>query len=259
MGGRGQKSGLGNEGMGNLLDEDENQRHIAPPAGGRDNLMSKEEVYARFLSDGENTYDDDTISLQDALGDRITSLASYDNAGDSAANSNPRYSQAAEYQMNCQRCVAAFEARMRGYDVQALPTYAGDPYPVNDNFLDFWEGGKADTIKISSRDSVQNVVNQMNEWGVGSRAVLGYGYKGSNSGHVVIAEQTMFGVRFLDAQTGEPIKGVRNLFSIMKKDTIELTRVDNKNFSDEAKHAFISNKYFDEPTGDFIPKKYWEE
>ncbi len=51
---------------------------------------------------------------------------------DAYAGANPYYDDTgshAEYNMNCQRCVVAYELRRRGYDVVALPTYQGDNLP----------------------------------------------------------------------------------------------------------------------------------
>ena len=37
------------------------------------------------------------------------------------AKTNPHYREDKAYQINCQSCVAVFEARLRGYDLEALP------------------------------------------------------------------------------------------------------------------------------------------
>ncbi len=34
---------------------------------------------------------------------------------------NPNYNKSDEYKLNCQCCVAVFEARLRGYDIETLP------------------------------------------------------------------------------------------------------------------------------------------
>lgn len=49
-------------------------------------------------------------------------------------DANPNYDRTqtyAEYTMNCQRCVVAYELRRRGYDVTAQPTYNGDELPTS--------------------------------------------------------------------------------------------------------------------------------
>ena len=53
------------------------------------------------------------------------------NMDKSLKGANPFYTggDQGDYSNNCQRCVIAYEARRRGYDVIAQPTYAGDKLP----------------------------------------------------------------------------------------------------------------------------------
>ena len=62
-------------------------------------------------------------TLKDALGTRGNpkSMAS------AMLDSNPNYNgDYKEFSQNCQRVVVAYEARRRGYDVEAQPTFKGD-------------------------------------------------------------------------------------------------------------------------------------
>ena len=40
---------------------------------------------------------------------------------DDIRDTNPRYKEGKEYQINCMRCAVAYELRRRGYDVEAMP------------------------------------------------------------------------------------------------------------------------------------------
>lgn len=46
--------------------------------------------------------------------------------GRSLAAVNPHFSEGYKWQNNCQRCIAAWELRQRGYDVTAMPFSAHD-------------------------------------------------------------------------------------------------------------------------------------
>jgi len=82
-------------------------------------------------------------------------------------NTNPNYKTGAEFQLNCQKCVPAYEMRRRGYDVEALPAIisengtisTSDILAINDNWRNVFNGavwekvtgsGKADRKEMGS-------------------------------------------------------------------------------------------------------------
>ena len=107
------------------------------------------------------------------------------------AHANDMYiTRSKAYTQNCQRCVWAVEARMRGYDVEALPRTSDDSYakcdpnvpnsflnvsktPIQlESFGNYWQNATATEVK-----------GAMLQHGVGARGMLVMnGYK---SGHVL--------------------------------------------------------------------------
>ena len=121
---------------------------------------------------------------------------------ENAQAANPNYNLGMPFQINCQKCVPAYEMRMRGYDVVARPTFDLD----TDGFAEehwsaafenpqvergFTGSGKADIIK------------RMKEWGDDARGRI----------------------HFLDPQTGE--LDAEHYFEHVKKGFTELLRIDN--------------------------------
>jgi hypothetical protein len=143
--------------------------------------------------------------------------------------SNPHYSEGREYQYNCQRCVFAYEMQRRGYDVEAMPRiFDGSdtlPYAASSQgWPKVMEG--AQLVSMPSRNTINKMLDQMNDWGDGARAVVKVTWKGGRSGHVFIAEQQGTGTIFLDPQTGRYVDVKAYLDQAIKGKT-QLMRVDN--------------------------------
>lgn len=66
----------------------------------------------------------------------------------------------------------------------------------------------------------------MHAWGEGARAVVRVSWKGRNSGHVFIAEQTSAGTVYVDPQCGRRINVDFYMDQAIKGET-KLMRVDN--------------------------------
>lgn len=150
---------------------------------------------------------------------------------------NPFYSSGAEYQFNCQRAVGATEARFRGYDVQALPTFDNDTMPANNNYLDMFKGGRQamQTIKGSTANSTQNKVEAaMSQHGDGSRAFMAVKWSRGDSGHVINVVQRNGKTHYYDGQDGTRVNAKSLYNAISKSVGVRLTRVDNLDFSDSA-------------------------
>lgn len=144
---------------------------------------------------------------------------------------NPQWSEygPGEYQINCQKCVIAYELRRRGYDVEAAPGCGGDDYSIG---MFSWFGADQPKSIVEERrfaavsraygrplehefeglnalspakERRQSVVDRIkaNHWPVGSRGVLTVTW-GSWQGvpHVVSWEWTKDGLVMIDPQLG---------------------------------------------------------
>ena len=149
---------------------------------------------------------------------------------------NPFYSTRGaqgDFSENCQRCVVAYELRRRGYDVVALPTYAGDKLPSGSK----WQGAfqKAKSVNVGStnpRTAQANLERQMKQYGNGSRGIV------KIPGHVFNVENVGGKIRYVDAQTNT-IYNSNNVFSRLGKKaaSVELLRTDNLRISERAKKS----------------------
>ena len=154
---------------------------------------------------------------------------------------NPNYSTGKmKWRNNCQRCVATYEARRRGLDVEALPCIK----PIrSDTLLSFddktgWASVYENPQIIScsaktGEKTGEKVREQMKKFGDGARAVVKIILQGSFHGHVFIAEQKNRETVFLDPQTND--NDVSRYFKKAKKDGTVLLRIDNKKFTDNIK------------------------
>lgn len=173
-------------------------------------------------------------TLSEALGEKGRPMST-DRA---VLGANPYHDLGREYQENCQRCVVATEARYRGYDVIAQPTYDGDSMPHGDNYAKNFKNAKVENISRSTSSAAKNdIERRMKQYGDGSRAVLAVQWKGRNSsGHVVNLVQRHGKTYVYDGQTGKQYK-LSDLTSASRPGNMQLTRVDNLEFSDQARQA----------------------
>ncbi|MGN0851852.1 MAG: phage minor capsid protein [Kiritimatiellia bacterium] len=130
--------------------------------------------------------------------------AEHEDRPQNALESNPHYGEGREYMVNCQRCVPTAEARLRGYDVEALPKPSGtDPMydgvtPATADWL-FPTFRDAKPIRYGRRSDIEK---QMKEWGVGARAQIVCLNRGGRTAHTFYAVQGADGTHFYDPQTG---------------------------------------------------------
>lgn len=158
---------------------------------------------------------------------------------DNVKNTNPAYkSGGAAYRQNCQRCVAAYEMRRRGYDVIAKPAVVDangllakkDPLYASWNkifkdarfsYCGGTDGGKSEIIR------------RMSMWGDGAVAEVKVQWY-SSSAHVFVAEQVGGIVRFVDPQTGNVncedyfTRALNGVTMIARIDNIEATELIEK-------------------------------
>ena len=154
---------------------------------------------------------------------------------------NPNYQKSKEqedklYTHNCQRCVNAYEARRRGYDVTALPYIKNraDDLPrmtsVN-GWANVYKNGRDDLIPVISntkKNVKKKVIQQMKAWGNNARAIIRVCWRW-NSGHVFIAENRNGNIVFLDPQAGNLDVGI--YFNYIKVKKTHMLRIDNKEFT----------------------------
>ena len=149
---------------------------------------------------------------------------------DDLKNTNPN-----KYRNNCQRCVIAYEARRRSFNVTALPkpTDPDDRLPKRNDpngWPSVFKGGQLVPIgKPDAGSLLKAINNQMELWGDGSRAIVRVKIRGG-SGHVIIAENSNQGVRIICPQTNN--KDYTKRFSTIETMATEIMRIDNLDFTD---------------------------
>ena len=189
-------------------------------------------------STSPNTKSPDT--LREALGTKGRAMS----ITKAAEGANPYYNgNYREFSENCQRCVVAYEARRRGYNVVAQPTYQGDqlPYGVsvpgkgtaNGRWQGAFQGAKSESVSAKTSKGVNNQINaKMSQYGDGSRAVIGVQWKNGKGGHVFVAERKNGVTYLVDPQVGG--KYSSKVFDKVGTSRVSLVRTDNLKFSNRA-------------------------
>lgn len=132
-------------------------------------------------------------------------------------NANPRYNESREYRVNCQTCVVAYEARLRGYDVEAKPS-TGQNQTQNSLRRDqtiAWKDPKTGERpkKLTNPPNI-NRQTQVKKWldenmEEGARYHFSHGWKGTNgrTGHIVCATKEGGKIKLFDPQNGKNYDG----------------------------------------------------
>ena len=166
---------------------------------------------------------------------------------------NPNFNQGGGYEENCQTCVVAYEARLRGYDVQALPNTTGSKleelsYQTNKAWIDS-ATGKYPAYIVD--DTVTNA-KQCRQWlentiEADKRYTLEFDLKERRRvGHIISVDRLKDGtLRFYDPQnsvqyTGKDIddylKKLKYTTTFRRRKISGLTkvlRVDDKQFNSD--------------------------
>lgn len=131
------------------------------------------------------------------------------------SGTNPNYIKGVrnEYSTNCQRCVPTYEMRHRGYNVEALPN-SGDGLGRLSMIVKMWGLNKNDKYYISPKllaGGANKKVDYNQEYADwfkfigdmpnGARAQVGWMWKGSRTGHTIMAEKKAGKLVFIDPQT----------------------------------------------------------
>ena len=176
-------------------------------------------------------------TLREALGTKGRPM-SMENA---VRGANPYYDGTyKEFSENCQRAVIAYEARRRGYNVTAQPTFEGDKLPeanVGGHGNGRWQGAfqnaKSESVGGKNAQAVQNnIENKMKEYGNGSRGIVKVQWN-NGEGHVFNVEHKNGRTYYVDAQIGARYNPAQ-LFTQVKPQSVRLVRTDNLKFSNRA-------------------------
>lgn len=139
-------------------------------------------------------------------------------------DTNPNYSKGREWQVNCQRCVYAYEMGRRGYDVEAQPRIMTGTDDVADHWRSIMENQT--WVKMPSRNTAKKINETMSSYGDGARAVVYVVWKGARSAHVFMSEQQNGKTVYIDPQTGRHVNIDSYLNAAIKGKT-EISRIDH--------------------------------
>lgn len=158
-----------------------------------------------------------------------------------AKTTNPNFTTGkTEYKQNCQRCVAAYEARRRGFDVQASEALIGKEDGLMsaygpEGWTAVYTGGQNELIWVGGNTPLQaqkNITDRMAEYGDGSRAIVCIAWQEEeDQGHVFIAEQADGVTQFIDPQSGSKNCSYYFERGMIKPNQTFILRVDNKEFT----------------------------
>lgn len=179
-------------------------------------------------------------TLREALGNKGKPMSMVD----AVKGANPYYDGTyREFSENCQRAVVAYEARRRGYNVTAQPTFEGDTLPEgnvggkgNGRWQGAFKGAKSESVGANNPKKVQeNIESKMKEYGDGSRAIVKIQWK-NGEGHVFNVERKNGKTHYVDAQIGAKYDP-KQLFTQVKPQSTRIVRTDNLKFSDRMKKS----------------------
>ena len=222
--------------------------HGGDPEANEEALQEAREALNRYASD-DTMKDQDRSSAQPAADpdvqrilDRYDVIEGAHSVEDDIKATNPNYEESRKrrdkaYTHNCQRCVNAYEARRRGYDVTASARKAsGDTLPYMNNpkgWAEVYRNGRNFLIPCHSNSTagvVKKVTQTVTDWGDGARGIVRVQWRGGSGGHVFITENQGGQVKFLDPQSGD--MDCSNYFKIAKVNQTYVIRTDNKEFSE---------------------------
>jgi len=225
----------------------EQQDACAPVAELSDIILDLAIAYQEFISEdrfagnmnsgsGGGVLSGSGTGSSNPMIDNVNRIQGEHTAISDAKATNPSYSnelspgEFGEYNHNCQRCVPAWEARRRGYDVSAKPVSIPDDLGSN------WTGmyKDANPIKCTGNGN-SDAIEQIGSWGEGARGEVKVIWEGTGKrkGHVFAVEVIDGKVHFIDPQTGDV--DCTGYFNLVEPDTVEILRTDNLEFSERIK------------------------
>lgn len=167
---------------------------------------------------------------------------------DDLKQANPRLGNQKGKVNNCTFCSVALEMRQRGYDVRARSKAKG---AVTEKlYSDMFEGFKMKRLhtqrapKESRKDyanrAYNDLCNEIEKFGNGSRGYVGVKWEKTNSGHAMYWTVQNDRVSFYDGQSGK--KNLDREFSLADPSSYSYARLDNLKLKDGVTEAVISNR-----------------
>ena len=170
------------------------------------------------------------------------------------SGTNPNYTKAREYQINCQRCVPTYEMRRRGYDVEALGNLRGSVKLGNlEKMKELWsledkdilrnyvEIKRGENITIKDAD-FGNVLDFIEDSDIGSRFQISWWWSKNRTGHTVVAENTRKGAMFIDPQIGKTFTTEQFWRLDKNKRKMFLFRIDNRKINEDMLKLIMKGK-----------------
>lgn len=231
-------------------DEKDGGRAARNPIKGKTEIVPADMTYPEWKSvyvDKEKTLDEwknergnGKIEVGEALYHFKKIVGEHSRSADLRAV-NPHYSDGTpEYTDNCQRCAATYEARRRGYDVEAKPhiTSETDEFqnlnvlqPEKAGVFSMYQHPVVDVISSNSGINCRKkVLAKMKEYGESSRATIVVVWKDERYGHAFVVEQQNGKTVFIDPQCNKA--NVEEYFTRAKRE-MYLVRTDNLKFSEK--------------------------
>jgi hypothetical protein len=140
------------------------------------------------------------------------------------SGANPNFHKGEEYQINCQRCVPAYELRRRGYNVEALPV-KNKAYGQVTLGPECFEGAQiSGWPNDPSGLTKKELTDQLNALPDGARMSVFVRWT-ANYGHTFVCEKENGILRFIDPQTGKDGSGLLTRgrkFGFYRMDTLKL-------------------------------------
>ena len=150
---------------------------------------------------------------------------------------NPHYGESKAYSVNCQTCVVAYELRLRGFDVSALPNTAGSALSrLSKATHTAWQNITREDIPVIAKttlDKYGHIKQPPLKWAKVSAAMtetgryhIAWRWKRKRSGHIITAERLPDrNLRFYDPQNG--MSGALDLYKKDIAGNVRIYRVDN--------------------------------
>ena len=146
---------------------------------------------------------------------------------------NPNFNLDVQNQVNCQRCVQAYELRRRGYNVEAMPK----PKDAKQNRVSWgsecfngFGASKGDAIRAYTINQTEAMVKkELANAPDGTRYSIYIKWKSARSAHVFVAEKVGGVVKYLDPQVDEAdasgyfARGSRGKFGFFRMDDKPIT------------------------------------
>lgn len=204
-------------------------RYASPVADDDQSAPISAEAFSETQSSRSSVEKSDRVTMYD-----YKRIAGSHTASDDLKNTNPNWREDSPWDVNCQRCVSAYEARRRGFDVSAAPLLdENDTLQIMrhpQGWPSVYKGAELiDCTAASGTASAIMVDDKMAEWGEGARAIVRVRWN-LGGGHVFIAERVNGQTHYVDPQRGE--EDVDYYFQSAKGNGTFCVRIDNLPFTD---------------------------